>query len=76
MWLDLKDAYDGSLVQGLTKTVGTAALGAFGLNKVGQGLAFLDKVTRANKYLNAGRTLLDAGLTVDGLFNLATENGV
>jgi len=46
------------------------------LNKVGQGLAFLDKVTRANKYLNAGRTLLDAGLTVDGLFNLATENGV
>lgn len=76
MWLDLKDAYDGSLVQGLAKTVGTAALGAFGLNKVGQGLAFLDKVTRANKYLNAGRTLLDAGLTVDGLFNLATENGV
>lgn len=75
-YLNLKDAYDGSLLQGLTKTVGTAALGAFGLNKVGKGLAFLDRATRANKYLNAGRTLVDAGLSLDGLRNLTTDNGV
>ncbi|MGM9818067.1 MAG: hypothetical protein ACI30B_03690 [Paludibacteraceae bacterium] len=75
-YLNLKDSYDGSLLQGLTKTVGTAALGTFGLNKVGKGLAFLDRATRANKYLNAGRTLVDAGLSLDGLRNLTTDNGV